>query len=212
MKPKVITRPASSATRRISQTATARETLAGFGKGIELDCLTMGQFSLIDAIDAVLEITGPAEVDVSTWTAAGYDLSELERQLKASQITALRFIADRSILSRHPHLAANIEQFFGKGCVRTTRTHAKFVLIRNDDWRVVVRTSMNMNHNPRIEYIQVCDDEGLHDFYQSIVSEIFREEPEGINGKASTPGLAGLETFQRQQSITFDNRPTVGKI
>ena len=55
---------------RVSSAASARESLAGIAEGLEVDCLTFGQFSLIDALEAILEVTGPAEVVCATWTAA----------------------------------------------------------------------------------------------------------------------------------------------
>ena len=54
-------RPArESSKHRVSKTATAADSLAGFGHDTEVDVLTFGQFSIIDAIEAVLDITGPS--------------------------------------------------------------------------------------------------------------------------------------------------------
>lgn len=47
----------------------ARDALADFDRGMETYCLTFGQFSLMDAVEAILEKTGPADVAISTWTA-----------------------------------------------------------------------------------------------------------------------------------------------
>ena len=51
---------------RVSKITNARDALSDFDRGMETYCLTFGQFSLMDAIEAVLEKTGPADVAIST--------------------------------------------------------------------------------------------------------------------------------------------------
>ncbi len=62
--------------RRELTTSVCSDALGPIGKGCEIYCLTMGKFSLIDVIEHVLASTGPADVVVSTWTAAGADIGE----------------------------------------------------------------------------------------------------------------------------------------
>ena len=71
-----------------------------------------------------------------------------------------------------------MRQLFGTECIRAVRTHAKFVVVRNEEWAVVVRTSMNLNENPRLENIEITTDAGFADFFESIVADIFDEVPE----------------------------------
>ena len=72
-------RPVRKTRARLSKFANARDTIAGFGHGMDVVGLTFGQFSLLDLIDAALEITGPADVTVSTWSAGFYDVDAAER-------------------------------------------------------------------------------------------------------------------------------------
>ena len=60
-------RPKRRTRARFSKVASARDTIAGFGPDMDVAGLTYGQFSLIDLIQAALEITGPADVTISTW-------------------------------------------------------------------------------------------------------------------------------------------------
>lgn len=136
---------------RLSKVSNARDALADFGRGMETYCLTFGQFSLMDAVEAVLEKTGPADVAISTWTAGNADLSRSAEHLHNGNIRKLRFIADCSFGQRQPGYLAELIRLFGEGAIRTTRTHAKFVVITNDGWQVAIRTSMNLNENPRLE-------------------------------------------------------------
>ena len=63
------TRPVPKRTITVSKITNARDALADFDRGKETYCLTYGQFSLMDAIEAIIEKTGPADVAVATWTA-----------------------------------------------------------------------------------------------------------------------------------------------
>ena len=61
-----------------------------------------------------------------------------------------------------------------------TRNHAKFFLLRNDNWHICVRSSMNLNRNPRLEQFDLDDSKELCDFFQGIISEIFEKMPAGL--------------------------------
>ena len=178
---------------RLAKVTNARDALADFGPGMETYCLTFGQFSLMDAIEAILEKTGPADVALSTWTAGGADLSRSAEALANRRIRSLRFVCDCSFGQRQPGYLAKLLDLFGADAVRTTRTHAKFAVITNDDWTVAVRTSMNLNENPRLESIEVSDDPRLAQFLLRIVDEIFAEEAVGDFRTKSRPVLAGVE-------------------
>lgn len=51
---------------KVAATANARTALAEWDRGLTTSVLTFGQFSLFDAILAVLDRTGPAHVDLAT--------------------------------------------------------------------------------------------------------------------------------------------------
>lgn len=203
-------RPSSSSRKRLSKVSTAAEALAEFSHGVEVDCLTFGQFSIIDAIEAVLAKTGPARVTLATWTAAEFDLSQIQAQILTANILDFQMIIDRSFVTRHPRFVQTIIDKFGADSVRTTNTHAKFILIENAGWSVVIRTSMNLNHNPRLEYLQVADDAELLAFYRHVCDAIFDEEPEGLGKTRGMPALAGVSDVPRQHAISFGKQPRMG--
>lgn len=190
------TRTAPPARRpRVSKVTNARDALADFGRGRETYCLTFGQFSLMDAVEAVLDKTGPAHVAISTWTAGGADLSRSAEHLRDERILSLRLVVDCSFGQRQPGYLALCRDLFGDDAIRTTRTHAKFVVITNDEWSVAVRTSMNLNENPRLESIEVSDDPALAGFLLSVVDDLWLEESPGdfrTKSRPNLPGLAGV--------------------
>lgn len=205
-------RPVGTSRKRVSTVANARDTLlgAGWGPGVETDVVTGGQFSLVDLIEAVIEITGPALVDLSTWTAAEFDLTHITQQLTSGRILGLRLIVDRSFTSRAPAFVQAVASRFGEEMIRTTRTHAKFVTVRNDDWSVTIRTSMNLNHNARTEWVQVTADEDLTAFYTSIVDEVFATTDAGLTNRRGVNLLDGLDPIAPASPVRVGARPSVG--
>ena len=195
---------------RVSKVTNARDALADFGRGLETYCLTFGQFSLMDAIEAILEKTGPADVSLSTWTAGGADLSRSAEHLRNGNIRSLRFVCDCSFGQRQPGYLAQLRRLFGDDAIRTTRTHAKFAVITNDDWSVAVRTSMNLNENPRLESIEVSDDPALAAFLLRVVDELFTEERPGDFATKSRPSLADIEGVLPAESVRMGRGVRVG--
>ena len=151
--------------------------------GCEIYGLTRGQFSLVDVVVALLAQTGPANVVVSSWTAAGSDISFANQLLTDGRICSLRFIMDFSFQTRQPAYCAALLERFGAGAIRATKTHAKFVLITNEKWNISVRTSMNLNENRRMENFEISDDAGLMAYLMGFVEEVFSAPLGGFNFK-----------------------------
>jgi hypothetical protein len=158
---------------RVARTGAASEAIGPVTRGLEVFVLTHGQFSLMDALVYLSQQTGPADLTVSTWTAGNEDLEYLAHLLTGGEFRSVRFLVDRSFITRQPAYCATLRRLFGDDCIRTSRTHAKFATIRNDRWDLAVRTSMNLNHNPRMENIEVSDDPALCDFLAAEVDRYF---------------------------------------
>lgn len=195
---------------RLSKVTNARDALADFDRGLETYCLTFGQFSLMDAVEAILEKTGPADVAIATWTAGAADLSRSAESLRNGNIRSLRFVVDCSFGQRQPGYLAQVRELFGDDAIRSTRTHAKYAVITNDDWSVAVRTSMNLNENPRLESIEVSDDPALAEFLLQVTDEIFAEEQAGDFRTKSRPVLAGMEGILPVASVEMGRGVRVG--
>jgi len=190
-KPKSVRKPASR-TIRTAKIASAREAIGTISPSSDVFILTYGQFSLIDALVAILDQTGPADVVISTWTAADAHLERSAALLESAQVRSFRMIVDRSFETRQPEYCYHMRRLFGPACIRAIRTHAKFMLIRSDTHNVVVRTSMNLNENPRLENLEVSEDLSLAEFFQGITDGVFSEVPEGEN-LSQLPQLDGIQ-------------------
>jgi hypothetical protein len=154
----------------------ARDAIVQLAPGIELYGFTKGQFSLLDLLQAIFEITGPADFVLSTWTAARHEIQSLQRMSAKGTIRSMRWLVDHTFARRDPGAAYLVRQTFGTEAMRVAQNHAKFALIRNDEWDVVLRTSMNLNMNPRFEDFTVAHDPELAAFLRNIIDEIWSRQ------------------------------------
>lgn len=151
-------------------------------QGCEIFAMTNGQFSAIDIIEHVLSFTGPAEIDLATWTAADGDLRRAHAFLLDGRVKGIRLVVDPSFRSRKPDFCNTLVELFGNDAIRTIPLHGKFITIRNDDWSIAIRTSMNLNLNKRIETVEISDDPELCGMLTGFVDEVFvRSEAQNFN-------------------------------
>ena len=185
---------------------TAEQAIGEITPGCEIFGFTKGQFSLMDVIAHILSYTGPASVDISTWTAGKADISHAEKFLHDGHITSARWIVDRSFPSRQKEYFKGLIKRFGPESIRMTRTHAKFCLIKNEDWKIVLRSSMNLNRNPRFENFEISDDPSMCEFFTEMVDAIFSQPDVG-----RMPTTAELDEWFKGASIrgeSYDRRDT----
>lgn len=196
---------------RLSKVASARDTIAGFGHDMDVVGLTFGQFSLLDLIDAALEITGPADVTISTWSAGFYDVDAALRFRDSGRLLSIRFVMDSSA-KRGQATVGDVGEIFGVDCARATRSHAKFATITNDEWSVVITSSMNLNLNPRCEQFEMTDDRERARLFSDFVDAVFAELPDGDTEDRTMPGLPGLESVRPQLGIEVGDRVVMGSV
>lgn len=198
-------RSRASRTCRVAKTAAAAEAIGKIERGSDVFVLTYGQFSLIDALMAILDQVGPADVSISTWTAADAHLERTAALLASANIRSFRMIVDRSFPTRQPGYCHHMLELFGEDAIRLIRTHAKFMLIRSDTHDVVCRTSMNLNENPRLENIEVSEDRGLAEFFQGVVDGVWSEVAAGEVRSAlpALDGMAEASMFKRVRAGTI---------
>lgn len=159
--------------------APAAVAVAGLRPGGRVVGMTMGQFSMLDLLTAILDKTGPAHVRLSTWTAGIRDAKNAGFMLDEGRMLSFQLLVDRSFASRQPAYCRAVTRIFGKGAIRCTRTHAKIAIVQNDAWSVVIRSSMNLNRNPRFEQFDVDDSAQLAQFFGAHFDDMSTEMPEG---------------------------------
>ena len=146
----------------------------------ELFGFTKGQFSLLDLLKATLAKIGPADVTLSTWTANRQEALELGEMKKSGAIRSMRWLVDLTFVRRDPEAAHAVRQIFGPEAIRVANVHSKFATFTNDKWRLVLRTSMNLNMNLRTEDFTIAHDPALFDFIQDVLARIWKHQPKSL--------------------------------
>ena len=155
------------------QATTAANCIGKIEKNCEIFGLTKGNFSLISILEHLIDQTGPADIVLSTWTAAAVDIQAAEKFLENKRIKSIQFLVDQSFRTRQAEYCARLVKAFGKEAIRFSCSHCKFVTITNENWNLVVRTSMNLNENRRIENFEISDDKDFSDFLLELRNELF---------------------------------------
>lgn len=194
-----LVRPVRSTKKRelrdLRRRQTAAEAIVGLDRGLEVYGFSKGQFSMLDLIVALLEFTGPAAVTLSTWTAARAEIIALDELLAAGKLLSMRWLVDYTFARRDPQAAHQIRQTFGLEAIRVAQTHAKFCLFVNRQWQIVLRTSMNLNMNPRFEDFTIAHDPELATFLQTIVEEIWTRQTRQL----AESSAVDIKRFFREQ-------------
>ncbi len=181
--PLLLNRPKRSAKRElldVRRSKTAADAIVALTKENELYGFTKGQFSVLDLIVACLKRTGPAHFTISTWTAARKEIVEIDGLVKSGAITGARWLVDYAFVRRDRQASHQIRQTFGHDSIRIASTHSKFCMFQNTAWQLVLRSSMNLNMNPRFEDFTLANDPELAAFLNGILDEIWTKQKKDI--------------------------------
>ena len=183
---------------------TIEEIVGEIEPGIRRFGLTAGQFSLSDLITYILAKTGPADLYLSTWAASADGLRKAFDFLKNGEIRSIKFLIDTGAKKyRNAEFGALLDKF--GDCVRTTRIHAKFVVIRNEKFDFVIRTSANLNKNTRLETFEIDEDKAFADFFQRFFDIAFEKIPVKENHTLKSSQKLKPILDHDQDGFTWDN-------
>lgn len=153
---------------------TAGECIGKIEPGLSLFAVTRGQFSMIDCIQHCLGEMGPSKLTIWTWCIADYELETFEWLLRAGTITNALLVIDRAgaeqvsktrsfrdgSLDKAEKQGAIMRRWkekFGPESIRVVLNHAKIATLDNGTLKVTIRGSMNLNHNPRFEQLDISE-------------------------------------------------------
>ena len=196
------TRQINREVRHLMYWENARTSIWDIYPWMEIYWLTKWQFSIINIIEEILKQTWTADVLISTWTAADAEIKKAEDFLQNNLINKLNFIVDRSFQTRQPKYYNLLQERFWN-CIYTTNSHAKFVLISNNDWKITVRTSMNLNENKRLESFEVSDCPILFEYLSQVSCDIMKVEYSHFNFQQLWEDEK-YKKYQPQESFKFD--------
>lgn len=157
-----------------------------FKKDCRIIGFTNGQFSLIDLIYSLLKKTGRSNVIIGTWSAGIKDAHQVRWMMETDLIAGFKLLTDHSYKTRQKKYAVSIEELFGNENIRTSDMHAKFVLIENNDYKVAIRSSMNLNANKTCEIFEIDEGNEIYDFINNFVLHTFQNMDSGFVESSSS--------------------------
>lgn len=142
--------------------------------GMEIYGVSSGQYHFINILEHVVgQIKEPLTLTVSSWTIAKFEASKLGLLGKLNHVEHLRVIVDTSMLKLVPASFSALRDLIADDSIRFLRCHCKFAVIVSRSWNIVIRTSMNLNQNKRLENFEISDCDVLADYMNDIVDDIF---------------------------------------
>lgn len=203
----------STANRRLSAKEsfkTAAECIGKIEKNMALFAITRGQFSMIDALLYVLDCVGSAKISIWTWAIADYEIQQFNRMKNDGRITDGLMVVDRSAKKRNSELIKEWRDNFGDESVRYVYNHSKIATIENDDFKVLLRGSMNLNFNPRFEQLDVTEGGCDFDLVKRIESELLFL-PENCTDAQIRQSSKVSQTFEAETINMFSGLKTWAK-
>lgn len=192
----------SRRSRSVESFGCAADAIGQIVPGLSLFAITRGQWSMIDAILAVLDQVGASHLSLWTWTVADYEVEVLERLIADGRILLGCLVIDHGARKKNASIIARWKSSFGPDSVRYVINHAKIATIHNEKFKLCLRGSMNLNHNPRFEQFDIT--EGGSDF--DLVKEIESELPilsDNCSGADVYRASRVSESFEQEQLAFF---------
>lgn len=194
--------PSARRARAVESYRTAAEAIGLLPPGDSVFAVTRGQFSMVDAVTHVLSLFGPARISLWTWTIADYEIQAFTSLLRHGGVLGGTLIIDSGARAKNMPLLRLWREAFGPDSIRYVLTHAKIARVWTDERRCLLRGSMNLNHNPRFEQLDVTCDGPDHD----LVARIEHELPilaDDHSGHAAYAASRVGEAFSLEQLAPF---------
>ncbi|MFN8525101.1 MAG: hypothetical protein U0821_18550 [Chloroflexota bacterium] len=134
----------------------ASEAIGQITPGMAVFALTRGQWSMVDALLACIQRCAPASISVWTWTIASYEVDSLAR-LHRDAVQDARLVIDGGARNKNAAIIRGWQARYGTDSVRYVRNHAKLARVEGNGLRLLLRGSMNLNHNPRLEQFDLSE-------------------------------------------------------
>lgn len=166
--------------------------------------LTAGQFSFLDLVAAFLERTGPATLRLATWSLAERDVEELAKMKDAGLLLSARLFVDAGLPRYQPKACEAMRRAFGSDAICGAHLHAKCAVLSGDGWRIAIRTSMNLNRNPRWESFDIDDSPEIAGFLDEHFDAFEAENltPYAYSWRDAQDTFATLQNGERSGAFT----------
>lgn len=178
--------------RAVESFGSAAECIGTVEKDMALFAVTRGQFSMLDAIQVVLKQTPGAKISVWTWAIADYEVECFEAFMADKSISGAILVIDHAAENKNAAVIQKWRDRFGADSVRVCKNHAKIARVWNDEKRVLLRGSMNLNFNPRFEQLDITEGGADFDMVEEIENTLPALRPRASIAEAMKASQLGL--------------------
>lgn len=196
---------ASRRARAVESFGNCQDALGAVGPGYSIFAITRGQWSLIDAIlHLFASHPGPVRLSLWTWTLVDYELEVLTKLAAQERIESALLVIDLSARNVNSGVLSEWRARFGSESVKFLRSHAKLCTLEFTDsgLRYLLRTSANLNHNPRFEQFDATEGGADFDLVREIEADV-RQLPTDANTHASLVASKLSDRFSRDDVPLF---------
>nr|MCU0337875.1 hypothetical protein [Sediminibacterium sp.] len=137
--------------------------------GQSIEFVTHGRWSIHQIVRNITKITGKVDIYLATWTITEEPLRVLYHLKKSDLIGDLYCLFDNRIKERTPKSYQFCSEFATK--IGLAKSHAKVVVLENEDWQVTINSSMNWSKNPRTESGVVVCSKASCEFHKKWITE-----------------------------------------
>lgn len=132
-----------------------------------------GRWSIHELIEYLLEITGPADVMLSTFSVSEVAVRSLVMLRKGGKITNLKCLFDKDLPRRKLDLMFFASKVIDR--ISLMKNHSKVITIKNDNWMIAVNTSANLTPNLRIEAGVITTESHMAEMYIQKMSDLIEK-------------------------------------
>ncbi len=161
----------------------AAQALDGLKPGDRVFGFTIG-FSIAALVRAALDVTGPADVQVATWSAAAEQIDAIRTHPAARAFRLVIGAGYARLCRAGTRYAQRVDRIFdalGPNGARCAESHMKVATIRNDRWNLTIRSTANLTTNLRADAFDVEDNAAVADMFDAWISDTFRDVKPGAH-------------------------------
>lgn len=148
-----------------------QEALAGLKHNMHLHFPSYAMWSSHEVLSALLDITGPVDIHMTSWSIAENPVRQLIRMIDSGKVLNLTCLFHERTPKNHPAAWQLLQRNVAR--VRLVKIHAKQMVLINKDWGISVVCTANFNRNKNIERYVICTHRNIAEADAAWINEVY---------------------------------------
>ena len=143
-------------------------------------CMSNGTWSFLSAIDFALWEMGESMITISSLAVSRESTKRIKVWSRDGRTYNERFILDRSFEKLGKGLSCKyLRDTFGDNAIRILMSNSKWCLLSNNERKIVIQSSSNLNESGKSECFMVYADGYIPKLYSVMVGELWEAQDAG---------------------------------